>query len=383
MNNTKILIFIDWFLPGYKAGGPIQSIANFVNHFHEKFHISIVTSNKDLGEKLPYDNIEPNKWIKKTTHRILYLEDKNLKKSTFQKLLKEEEYDFIYLNSLFSFYFALLPLWIAIQYKIKVVLAPRGMLGAGALQISKRKKQVVLLFLKIVGIVNKISWQATADTESDEIKKHFGKKAKIFLAPNLSAKISEKLNPKKKVKNELNLFFLSRISKKKNLKGAIEFLNKVEDKYKVDFTIIGPVGEIKYWEECKELLKILPQNIRVKVLGPVPNYKLSEILKDQHVLLLPTFHENFGHVILESLQHGCPVLLSNLTPWLNLENKKIGFDIDLKDKSKFVSAIETFSRMDNKEFNQWSLNGFRFAKSFCNSEEVIEKNRNMFLTNQI
>ena len=49
MKKKKILIFIDWFLPGYKAGGPIQSISNFVNHFGTVFDISIITSNKDLG----------------------------------------------------------------------------------------------------------------------------------------------------------------------------------------------------------------------------------------------------------------------------------------------------------------------------------------------
>ena len=37
MKNKKVLICIDWFLPAYKAGGPIQSISNMVNHL--KNHI--------------------------------------------------------------------------------------------------------------------------------------------------------------------------------------------------------------------------------------------------------------------------------------------------------------------------------------------------------
>ena len=34
---------------------------------------------------------------------------------------------------------------------MRVVLAPRGMLGSGALKLKKRKKQVALWFLKISG----------------------------------------------------------------------------------------------------------------------------------------------------------------------------------------------------------------------------------------
>ena len=46
----KILIFIDWFLPGYKAGGPIQSVVNLINHLGHEYDFDVVTSNKDLGE---------------------------------------------------------------------------------------------------------------------------------------------------------------------------------------------------------------------------------------------------------------------------------------------------------------------------------------------
>ena len=34
-------------------------------------------------------------------------------------------------------------------------------------------------------------------------------------------------------------------------------------------------------------------------------------------------HENFGHVIVESWQNGCPVLISENTPWKNLESQKL------------------------------------------------------------
>jgi glycosyltransferase involved in cell wall biosynthesis len=379
MKKKKILIFIDWFLPGYKAGGPIQSISNFVNHFGAIVDISIVTSNKDLGATEPYENIESNVWIIRGNYRIKYVDKQYLNVSNYRFLLKEESYDSVYFNSLFSVYFTLLPLWFAVKYNMRVVLAPRGMLGAGALNLSKRKKQVVLWFLKMSGIPNKIIWQGTASTEILEIKKCFGEKMQVKLAANLSATMPKSLVLKQKEVATLNLFFLSRISEKKNLIGALHYLNQVKDCYQINFSIIGPIGAPAYWEECEVFIKKLPKHITVNYLGAIPNLELPEILKEQQVMLLPTFHENFGHVILEALQQGCPVILSDQTPWLDLEKKKIGYDIALDKPEDFIFAIESLAKMNEEDYQQWSWNAFNFATEFCNNKEIMEANRDLFV----
>ena len=48
---SKILVFVDFFLPGYKAGGPITTIENLTNALKDKFDFSIITRNYDLGEE--------------------------------------------------------------------------------------------------------------------------------------------------------------------------------------------------------------------------------------------------------------------------------------------------------------------------------------------
>ena len=377
---NKILIFIDWFLPAYKAGGPIQSISNFVNHFGDELEISIVTSDRDLGDFESYRNLKLNQWIHKENYRVIYLDKEHQNKNYYSFLLKEKLYNTVYFNSLFSFSFALLPLWAAIKdkNKKKIIIAPRGMLGAGALRIKKRKKQLLLVVLKLSGIPQKVIWQATADSEMNEIKSCFGNNTKVFLTPNLSTKMQLEVAEKRKVKGELNLFFLSRIALKKNLKTALQYLMEVNDTFKINFSIIGPIGEPNYWRECEQLIKIMPNNITVNYIGAVQNSELPEILRKEHVLLLPTFHENFGHVIMESFQNGCPVILSNQTPWLDLEKKKIGYDIDLDKPLDFTLAIEFFAKINEEDYQKWSLNAFNFAQEFCNNKETINANRDLF-----
>lgn len=378
MKKKSILIFIDWFLPGYKAGGPIQSIANFVNHFGTELEISIVTSNKDLGEVEPYQNVVFNAWIVKENYRIIYLDRANQNRKQYELFFKEQQYDYVYLNSLFSVKFALLPLRVAIKSKNKIVLAPRGMLGAGALNLKKRKKQIMLVFFKLSGIPKKIHWQATALTEVNEIKKCFGNKIHVQLAPNLSAKMPDEAIVKVKNVGELNLFFLSRISEKKNLKAAIQYLNEVHVSYKIRFTIIGPIDELNYWNQCQEMINKLPNHITVRFLGPIPNHQIPEIIEKEHFMILPTFHENFGHVIMESFQNACPVIISNLTPWVGLADKKIGWDISLDKPKDFVKAIENAATMDGLTYNEWAKKSFFFAKELSNNKEIIAANRALF-----
>ena len=70
---NQVLIFIDWFLPAYKAGGPIQSISNLVKRLKNEIDIWIVTSNEDLGEPLKLDRELLNIWLCKDKYHVIYL----------------------------------------------------------------------------------------------------------------------------------------------------------------------------------------------------------------------------------------------------------------------------------------------------------------------
>ncbi|NNE56159.1 MAG: hypothetical protein HKN32_09070, partial [Flavobacteriales bacterium] len=71
--DPKVLVFTDWYLPGYKAGGPIRSLSNLV--YRLDLDWSVVTSNRDHAAVEPYPNIEPNVWIHGTKgERVIYLD---------------------------------------------------------------------------------------------------------------------------------------------------------------------------------------------------------------------------------------------------------------------------------------------------------------------
>jgi len=62
MKMTKIIIFIDWYFPGFRSGGPLKSTEGIIENLHEDFLFFIVTRNTDYCDNTPY-SIEPNSWI--------------------------------------------------------------------------------------------------------------------------------------------------------------------------------------------------------------------------------------------------------------------------------------------------------------------------------
>ena len=80
---------MDWFLPGYQAGGPIRSVANIVAALSSDFEFYIVTRNTDLVGG-PYKDIEPNKWLKKFDTHIFISVKRTIQKTKLKNLLAKE-----------------------------------------------------------------------------------------------------------------------------------------------------------------------------------------------------------------------------------------------------------------------------------------------------
>ncbi len=61
----RLLVFISFYLPGFKAGGPIKTIQNMVTQLDGDLDFCIVTRDRDLGDTEAYSSIKPvYLWIK-------------------------------------------------------------------------------------------------------------------------------------------------------------------------------------------------------------------------------------------------------------------------------------------------------------------------------
>lgn len=376
MVKKKILIFIDWYKPGFKAGGPIRSISNLVDQLYNKAELFIITSNCDYLENTPYNSIKIDEWNKIDNAQVFYLSKQNTNAKNIKKLIEEIKPDTIYCNSLYSYYFSLLPIYLAKKLKIRTVLAVRGMLSKGSLGVKSIKKTFFLKSAKFIGYFKNIIFHATTDVEKMEIEDTFGNDAKIIVANNLLQIKSLSFVKKQKNTNELKLVSVARISPEKNTLFAIESLKNCRNN--IVFDIYGPIYNQEYWLNCQAAINQLPNNIVVNYKGALNHNELDETLKNYHALLLPSTGENFGHIILEAMINSCIPIISDRTPWRDLESQKIGFDLPLEKQGLFSEKIDFLAAMDQEKFDEISINAYLFGTKINSEQEDIEAYKKLF-----
>ncbi len=370
-----ILVFIDWFSPGYKAGGPIRSIVHLCEQL--PFRFSIVTSCFDHQSSTPYPGIEQGAWLKHRENvEVMYLPPKSISNAFLKTLLFERNPDKIYLNSMFSMPFSVMPMKMAkkLNWSNRVILAPRGMLKAGALSIKSKKKKTFLFTSKLLAWHKGITWHATNAEEADEIRKVYGESCQILIAPNLPTSPKEALELPPKNVGTLKLVSISRVSREKNLLGGLKYLTKVDRK--IEWWIYGVLQDQEYLSSLKAFAKEHP-HVEMHLVGEIPPDQMSSALQKAHFFYSPTLGENYGHAIVEALNYGIPVIISDKTPWRNLEEQKSGWDLNL-NPLYFVPVLEYCADMDQETYAEWRTGAHRLGQNIATDEKAINANKALF-----
>jgi glycosyltransferase involved in cell wall biosynthesis len=394
-----ILVLVSHYLPGYKAGGPIRSISNMVDALGDEFDFRILTSDRDIGEKHPFPEIEKGQWQPVGNARVLYVSTSWRGIWPLIKAILGTPSDLLYLNSFFGRRFSILPMflrWLRIFRPKSVLLAPRGEFSTGALKIKNRRKTTYIKLARALGLYSNVLWHASSQFEERDIHNAFcpaesiaialpiaaqsgaaARKLRIMTALDMPATGTRQSFQKlAKQAGSLSLLFLSRISRKKNLDGALRML--VGLKGRVEFDIYGPIQDEAYWKTCLQNIARLPKNVVVNYRGEAKHDAVDQLLSEHDALLFPTHGENYGHVIRESFSAGCPVVLSDQTPWRDLQRLGVGWDIPLTEIGRFQTAIQECIDMGPEEFGALSRRACEYALALSKDPEIINQNRKLF-----
>ena len=340
----KILIITSGYFPGRKYGGPPVSVDNFCSLMSGVAECYIVTHNHDMGESTPYSNIIDGwSWNDRGNSHVLYLSDKDYNAVSFERVVRDVLPDYIYLQSLFQSC-VISCLALAKKYRIQVVLAPRGELCAGAFK-KKLKKIPYIYFLRTAGLLSGVSYQSTSIEETNAIRKYLNASSgSIHYLTNIPS-VPQRLRARETKQEGVGRFiFVSRILWKKNLLSAIMFLRAI--KGSVRFDIYGPKEDMDYWGECESEIKALPDNVSVEYKGILSHDDIHAAFSKYDAFLFPTLSENFGHVIAEALASGCIPIISDQTPWSDINEYGAGWAISLADINLFKNAIQEVVDMD-------------------------------------
>jgi glycosyltransferase involved in cell wall biosynthesis len=371
----KVLVFSDWFYPGSQAGGPIQSLISMMKFSTDTFYV--ITRNTDLNSSTPYSSVRSNSWQTSFQENIqvYYLHENYLTEEFISRIYNEIEPDRIYLNSMWSPKFTLLPLKVCRKnfWSRQVFLAPRGMLKPAAIKQKGFKKKLFLLFAKFKNLYSNIVWHATSEIEQEEILQLFPK-ANIRIAPNISN--AALTSVKKELSVPFRILTVGRISPEKGYYEALDAARNCNPNKEVQWDIIGLKENAELVKSIRSMANENSQ-IQITIHGHKNQEELKAFYENAHLFFLPSRGENYGHAIVEALCSGIPVAVSDQTPWNNLEEKFAGKSSSL-NSTTLAESLDFFFNLSNDDYQLWSQGALNYAKSHVNSPETLALNKNLF-----
>ena len=147
---------------------------------------------------------------------------------------------------------------------------------------------------------------------------------------------------------------------------------------KIRYNIYGPLEDSLYWDSCHKLIKELPQNIEVNYKGSISPEEIANVYAEEQMLFLPTLNENYGHSMVESLLCGCPVIISDQTPWNDLEEQGAGYAISLSDRTAFITAIEKCAALNQEEYSAMSVRAINYISKKIDLNVITNQYKKLF-----
>lgn len=374
-----VLVFGRFYLPGYRAGGPVRSLSNLVRALGSEYDFRVVCFDRDHGSSHPYENIVRGQWHRQGDAMIRYAAPHELGFTFCRKMQLDTKPDMIYLNSLFDRAFSIQPLLaLGRGCGTPLLLTPRGELSSGALGLKAGRKRLFLSVVRATGLYRNVHWHACSKPEAEQIERFFSpEKSRMFLASNLpEAEQDSVQRHMTKQPGRLRLVLAARVAPMKNTLTAIRIACQLSGAVELD--LWGPLEDKDYWEICQQQIARSPSNVKVRYRGEVEHGALHAVLHEYDVMVMPTLGENFGHAIIEALAAGLPVVISDRTPWRSLEQAGVGADLPLEDDAAFVRALAGYQAMDESEMAKAREACSRYVAAWRANNADLNDYRKMF-----
>ena len=380
LRKPVVIVLMGAFWPGNEASGPIQSFKGMAKTLSGEFDFRLVARDRPFGAtaRLPPTGPMVDGWIDLGFAKARYLPVGRFGAQGLGKLLAATPHDLVWLNGFFDREFTI-PTLIRRRTGMgpspPVLLSPRGEFGGGALELKAGRKRGYLALCRAMGLLSGVTIHATSDKERRDIDTGVGGQLRIEVVPNVAALPPPPAARGWRGDGVLRLSFIGRIARVKNLDFALRTLAQVQAR--VHLSIYGPAQEADHWDECRRLIASLPDNASAEHMGELTGEQITAALDKSDLLLLPTKGENFGHAIFEALACGVPVLISDQTPWRDLERDGAGWDLQLDSPGRFAKAIDEFARLQDDTRARMSQAARLRAELWLEQSDAVGRTRAM------
>lgn len=133
-------------------------------------------------------------------------------------------------------------------------------------------------------------------------------------------------------------------------------------------------GEGPYQAELENICKKLGVDHKVRFLGALSREKVRETMWEAHALVLPSFRETFGVVLIEALSTGLPVIASRSGGPEDIVNPEVGYLFEPGNEHELSICLE--SMWNRTDFSRTVCRNY--ALSHFSEKAVAEKLYNVY-----
>ena len=311
----RILHVVPTYLPAVRYGGPIVSVHGLCKALARRGHdVHVFTTNVDgpgespvsLSAPVHLDGVSVRYFPVPALRRIYW-------SPRLGKALRRDVagFDVAHTHSVF-----LWPTRVAAQaafsHHVPYVLSPRGMLVQDLLRRKSRwAKQAWIRVFEERNIKNAAAIHVTSRVEAEELGKFGFDLPPVSVVPN-GVDLPGIDEPEGAAAAEIRdlalqspyVLFLGRINWKKGLDRLVEALALIPD---VRLVIAGNDDE-GYRTTVDASATRAGVAERIAYAGPVYGAEKQLLLQRACAVVVPSYSENFGNVVLEAMAAGCPVV---------------------------------------------------------------------------
>lgn len=220
------------------------------------------------------------------------------------------------------------PGWVSKTYNIPLVTAPRGTLSTHAFATGSWFKRPFWSLVQRPSLEQTTCFHATSESECNDIRR-FGFRKPVAIIPN---GIDLPLNVSSPTGTRKRLLYLGRIHPIKGLELLLRAWKRLELSFPDwDLDVVGPDNRnhLGYLKDLSGRLELNRLNFRRPVYGE----QKHRLLSSSDLFVLPTYSENFGVAVAESLAAGTPVVVTKGAPWKGVIENDAGWWCDVDEDS--------------------------------------------------
>lgn len=356
----KILHIVPSYKPAYIYGGPIESVSRLCEGLAAQGHevdVFTTTANGEAELDVPIGVPVAVEGVSVTYFKRITKDPTHVSTDLWRHLYRNvKRYDIVHIQSWWNI-LVVVAACICHFKRVKVVVAPRGMLSRYIFETGNTKMKKLIHYSVGKNALSRSWFHATADSEYEECKTVISD-WKGFTQPNI-LRLPEV--PIEKQHNEVfTLIFMSRIHPKKGIEILFHAISKIT--FPVILKIAGS-GEEDYVAELKNLAAEMNIAEKITWLGWLDRDSKFKELMHADLFTLVSLNENFANVVVESLHMGTAVLLS----------ADVGLSAFVeKNEMGWISTLETDDVVE-KLYAAYQDAGKREAIK-TNGRAVIEEN---------